>query len=283
MFKKIFTIMFLVMFLAVAGFSQAKKEEIKLDAKACYLKCIELLKTGDVDNATKFGEKAVALDNKNSDYCYQLGIAYSSKLNHKSTEMMEKLTWATKMLEAWEKAVKLDGKNIKARQGLISFYLVAPPIAGGSVEKAEQQAKELLKLDELMGLAAYVGIYAKQKDFVRSRDYANKAFKMHMEFKKKFPGKKSGFNSGILNNMGYEYINLGKMADAIEVFKMNVEAYPDFFNTYDSLGEAYAKAGKTELAIKNYEKALALNPNKTDKEKNAYQDQVKVLQKLKAN
>ena len=32
------------------------------------------------------------------------------------------------------------------------------------------------------------------------------------------------------------------------------------WNTYDSLGEAYAKAGDTALAIQNYEKSVQLNP-----------------------
>jgi len=31
-------------------------------------------------------------------------------------------------------------------------------------------------------------------------------------------------------------------------------------NVYDSLGEAYAAAGETHLAIDNYEKSVALNP-----------------------
>lgn len=32
-------------------------------------------------------------------------------------------------------------------------------------------------------------------------------------------------------------------------------------NVYDSLGEAYANHGDRELAIKNYEKSVQLNPN----------------------
>jgi cytochrome c-type biogenesis protein CcmH/NrfG len=52
-----------------------------------------------------------------------------------------------------------------------------------------------------------------------------------------------------------------KNAEAIEVFKLNVEAFPESANTYDSLGEAYMKAGQKELAIKSYAKSLELNPN----------------------
>jgi cytochrome c-type biogenesis protein CcmH/NrfG len=42
---------------------------------------------------------------------------------------------------------------------------------------------------------------------------------------------------------------------------LNVEAYPEAFNPYDSLGEAYMVNGDKELAIKNYAKSLELNPN----------------------
>jgi cytochrome c-type biogenesis protein CcmH/NrfG len=48
--------------------------------------------------------------------------------------------------------------------------------------------------------------------------------------------------------------------DAIEVFKLNVEEHPESWNTYDSLGEAYMIDGNTELAIKNYERSVELNP-----------------------
>ena len=41
---------------------------------------------------------------------------------------------------------------------------------------------------------------------------------------------------------------------------MNVEAYPQSANVYDSLGEAYMDAGNKPLAIVNYQKSLELNP-----------------------
>lgn len=51
-----------------------------------------------------------------------------------------------------------------------------------------------------------------------------------------------------------------RTADAIEIFKLNVESYPASFNTYDSLGEAYRKAGRRELSLANYRKSLELHP-----------------------
>jgi imidazolonepropionase-like amidohydrolase len=64
-----------------------------------------------------------------------------------------------------------------------------------------------------------------------------------------------------LNGLGYVYLRRGETDIAIEIFKLNVELYPDAFNTYDSLAEAYMEAGQTELSIQNYRRALELNPD----------------------
>nr|NIR48311.1 tetratricopeptide repeat protein [candidate division KSB1 bacterium]NIR73039.1 tetratricopeptide repeat protein [candidate division KSB1 bacterium]NIS23819.1 tetratricopeptide repeat protein [candidate division KSB1 bacterium]NIT70746.1 tetratricopeptide repeat protein [candidate division KSB1 bacterium]NIU24468.1 tetratricopeptide repeat protein [candidate division KSB1 bacterium] len=51
---------------------------------------------------------------------------------------------------------------------------------------------------------------------------------------------------------------------AIAVFKLNVEAYPDSWNVYDSLAEAYMENGQNELAIQFYKKSLQMNPDNTN-------------------
>ena len=68
----------------------------------------------------------------------------------------------------------------------------------------------------------------------------------------------------ILNNLGYQLLGIDRVKDAIEIFKLNVEEYPEEFNPYDSLGEGYMIAGEKELAIKNYAKSLELNPENTN-------------------
>ena len=63
-----------------------------------------------------------------------------------------------------------------------------------------------------------------------------------------------------INRLGYELLGANHVEQALEVFKINTEAYPESFNVWDSLGEAYLKHGDLELAATNYEKSLALNP-----------------------
>lgn len=74
-------------------------------------------------------------------------------------------------------------------------------------------------------------------------------------------GKDSGIDEGTLNRLGYILLyDEQKTPDAITVFQRNVQEYPQSSNAYDSLGEAYMKAGQKDLAITNYEKSLQLDP-----------------------
>ena len=82
------------------------------------------------------------------------------------------------------------------------------------------------------------------------------------------------FDEGELNALGYQLIHANKFKEAIQIFRLNVEAYPQSSNVYDSLGEAYMDDGDKPLAIANYQKSLQLNPRNSGA--------VKMLQKLNA-
>jgi uncharacterized membrane protein len=68
------------------------------------------------------------------------------------------------------------------------------------------------------------------------------------------------FDESELNNLGYEFIRAKKFKEAIRILQLNVEAYPQSSNVYDSLGEAYLDDGNKPLAISNYKRSLELNP-----------------------
>jgi CubicO group peptidase (beta-lactamase class C family) len=68
------------------------------------------------------------------------------------------------------------------------------------------------------------------------------------------------FNEAELNRLGYQLLQTKKVADAIEIFKLNVEMFPQSANAYDSLGEGYMTSGNKDLALANYKKSLELDP-----------------------
>jgi len=67
-----------------------------------------------------------------------------------------------------------------------------------------------------------------------------------------------------LNDLGYSLLQQRKVAEAITVFKVNVDLYPQSANVYDSLAEAYMTNGEKQLAIANYKKSVELNPQNTN-------------------
>jgi CubicO group peptidase (beta-lactamase class C family) len=73
-----------------------------------------------------------------------------------------------------------------------------------------------------------------------------------------------------LIKLGYEFLGdvnpfrlpvEPKYEEAVEVFKMCVRLFPDYWNSYDSYADVLARTGKRELAIKMYQKSIELNPN----------------------
>jgi dienelactone hydrolase len=92
---------------------------------------------------------------------------------------------------------------------------------------------------------------------------AEAAVKQYYDLKRTKPDMYD-FGERELNTLGYVLLREQRVKDAVEIFKLNAAAYPEGFNTYDSLGEAYLAAGERELAIKNYQKSLELNPRNTN-------------------
>ena len=68
------------------------------------------------------------------------------------------------------------------------------------------------------------------------------------------------FSENELNTLGYHLLGMKRLKDAIEIFKLNVEMFPQSSNVYDTLGEAYLEDGQKDLALASYKKAVELDP-----------------------
>ena len=88
------------------------------------------------------------------------------------------------------------------------------------------------------------------------------AIAIYRQMKQRYPAEY--FNEVTLNTLGYQQLQAQHVSEAIALFTLNVEMYPNGFNTYDSLAEGYMVRGDREAAIKNYRKSLALNPKNTN-------------------
>jgi predicted alpha/beta superfamily hydrolase len=68
----------------------------------------------------------------------------------------------------------------------------------------------------------------------------------------------------LINQIGYIFLRSERLDDAVSAFKKNAENYPNSPNVYDSLGEAYEKAGRLKDARDNYEKGYKMAESLND-------------------
>lgn len=68
------------------------------------------------------------------------------------------------------------------------------------------------------------------------------------------------FSEGQLHALGHAMMQHGKTGEAVAIFELNCQQFPISPNAWDSLGDAYAKTGRTAEAVESYEKALELDP-----------------------
>ena len=98
-------------------------------------------------------ERAIALDGTQATYYLWLGRTYGYQAQHAPAGAQFFL--ARKVRTCLEKAVELNPELVEARVDLLSFYLQAPSLVGGGVEKAKLQAAEIAKRDPAQGKRAW--------------------------------------------------------------------------------------------------------------------------------
>ena len=66
------------------------------------------------------------------------------------------------------------------------------------------------------------------------------------------------FREATINSAAYELLRSSRAADALALFRLNVELYPRSANAHDSLAEAFETTGDTARALATARKALEL-------------------------
>ena len=103
-----------------------------------------------------------------------------------------------------------------------------------------------------------------------------------LEQTRKHDPKATLFSEANVNFLGYDHIQSGDSKGAIEILKLNSDAYPNSPNVYDSLSDAYLADGQKDLARQNAKKALELLPSDTtDNEQRRNGIRASAEQKLK--
>jgi tetratricopeptide (TPR) repeat protein len=118
---------------------------------------------GNFKPAIKALERATDGEPANAEYWDWLGRAYGRQAETGS--MLRAFGWARKCRAAFERSVELDGDNPQALADLFEYYIGAPGVIGGSVEKAEAISVRLRDLDPLRHRSTQASLAKKRKDW----------------------------------------------------------------------------------------------------------------------
>lgn len=131
------------------------------------------LEKRDPEAATAAADAALKSSPKDTDVLLWAGRAYGQRAM--SASIFSKMSLAKKCRESWEKAVAIDPAFLDARNELLRYYLIAPGIAGGSVEKAREQASGIAAVDVTQGHVARGQIAEHEKDLAGAEAAYRKA------------------------------------------------------------------------------------------------------------
>jgi tetratricopeptide (TPR) repeat protein len=111
------------------------------DAQARLILCRVYYAQNMADHAIRECELAVASAPSSSESQMWLGRAYGFKASHANP--IAALNLAIKVRNAFERAVQLDPENILAMSDLGEFYVEAPALIGGGLDKAQALAARM--------------------------------------------------------------------------------------------------------------------------------------------
>ncbi len=202
----------------------------------------------EFDDAQDYFEEAVVVNDKVADYHNWLGNTYGTIA--RDANMIKQGILAPKMKRAWEKAVELDTKNIDARTSLIQYYLQAPGFMGGSVEKAKEVAKQILKLNPAEG-------HRQMGNILLSEKKPNEAEKEFLEMAKADPTYANGLANFYTNQKQYD--------KAFALFEEALKKTPEDYVSIYQIGRTAAVSGQRldrgEECLKKY---LSYSPKQNE-------------------
>jgi len=101
--------------------------------------------------------------------------------------------------------------------------------------------------------------YAQFVSIIRQRGAAETK-SVYDKFQQLDPGSIT-FPEATFNSIGYQFLQAGRVDDAIIIFEMNTVAYPNSANCWDSFADAFNAVGDTVNALNCYRKVLEVLPN----------------------
>lgn len=183
----------------------------------------------EVDAAIERFATAAAARPEISAFHRWLGEAYVEKID--AVNAFAKLALAKKAIAALEKAVELAPTDLDARDSLVGFYVNAPPIAGGSKEKAAAQVAELKELDPAKGNALQGRLHFNEGEWAEAEAAYLAALEADAE------------NADYQYLIGFSQQQQERYDAAIASFERAIEIDPGAMSAYYQIGRTAVFAG----------------------------------------
>jgi len=143
------------------------------DARGLWLLSQIKLAFGDLDGALDSAQQAVGLDDRNSEYHFQLAQVYGEMAARAS--MFTAAILARKFKGELDASLALDPNNLDALDALMQYSFQAPFLMGGSKEKARAIAEKLVQLSPVRGYLAQAELAQEAKDSAKAEENLLKA------------------------------------------------------------------------------------------------------------
>jgi tetratricopeptide (TPR) repeat protein len=182
------------------------------------------------DGAAKWFEKAVQLESANAEYHLWLGHAYTRQLV--KVNFIRQGMLARRVSAAYNKAVELAPTSVEAAQSRFEFFMEAPAIAGGGMDKARVEAERIVTLNRYRGMMARGQLESKAERY----DRAEEAYRA---LTAEFPD-----SSGAFVGLATFYQTRGRYGDAFAVIDSRLTSVPDDTSVVYQLGRAAAVSGQ---------------------------------------
>ncbi len=255
------------------------------DAESVHLLSRVYYATERWDDAVRYGERAVALRPHDAYYHLWLARAYGEKAANSNP--LTAASFARKAKNEFERAVQLDPSSVEARLDLARYYTEAPAVMGGGLDKARDQAAELIKCNTAKSHLVLARIAAKEKRFPEAENQLRQAINeangaaaeywMELAEFYRVRGRPDDMQKAVQTALGQGNMPAETFFDAASELYLGNRDFPNAalylqkylasgalvegapaFRAHYLLGQIYEKSGQGPAAVAEYQAALAL-------------------------
>lgn len=210
-----------------------------------------LFMNDDLRSAAETLERAVALNPQSSSAFLWLGRAYGRRAE--AAFPLAALNLATRARQSFEKAVQLDPSNREAINDLFEFYLEAPGVIGGGLDKAEKLLPAIARQDEAESHFASARLAEKRKQIPTAESQLHRA----IEAAPREPGR-------VLDLAGF-LSRHGRYEESEKVFQQAEKIAPNSPKVWFARAAAYVRAkrnvAQAQALLKKYVSATNRTPD----------------------